>query len=215
MELPGQEIPREPAPASKPPAAVFLSATIVIFFLTLGAADFVGFVPNYIDGDNKVSLSNLPQLGNENSVLPEHITAPSINLSLPVQNPATRDIPTLDSALQNGPVRYIDSAKLGEKGNILIFAHSSHLPIVRNQMYRAFNRISELKEGDSISVFGGGKEYKYKVSKVRQTDASEEVIDLSPKNGTRLTLSTCDTFGKKSARWVVEADFVGVFPVAK
>ena len=82
-------------------------------------------------------------------------------------------------------------------------------------MYRAFNRISELKEGDSISVFGGGKEYKYKVSKVRQTDASEEVIDLSPKNGTRLTLSTCDTFGKKSARWVVEADFVGVFPVAK
>ena len=63
----------------KQTAGDFLSATIVIF-LTLGAADFVGFVPNYIDGDNKVSLSNPPQLGNENSVLPEHITAPSINL---------------------------------------------------------------------------------------------------------------------------------------
>lgn len=196
----------------KPPVGVFLSATIVIFFLTLGAADFVGFVPNYLDEGKKVSLSDLPQLSEESGVLPERITAPSINLDLPVQNPATRDVPMLDSALKNGPVRYVDSASLGEKGNILIFAHSSHLPIVRNQMFKAFNRISELKEGDSISVFGGGYEYVYKVSKVRQTDASEEIIDLSPKNGTRLTLSTCDTFGKKSARWVVEADFVTVIP---
>jgi len=212
MELPGHEMPKKSVSENRPPVAVFLSAAIIIFFLALGTADFLGFVPNYIDGGNKVPLSNLPQLGDEKGILPERITASSINLDLPVQNPATREIPILDSALQNGPVRYVDSAKLGEKGNILIFAHSSHLPIVRNQMYRAFNRISELKEGDSISVFGGDKEYKYKVIKVRQTDASEEVIDLSPKNGTRLTLSTCDTFGKKSARFVVEADLTTVLP---
>lgn len=221
MELPGHEIPQKSESTNRPPVGVFLATTVVIFFLTLGVADFVGFVPNYLDGStsltaggsaSKVALSNLPQLGDEKGVLPERITAPSINLDLPVQNPATRDIPSLDSALQNGPVRYIDSAELGEKGNMLVFAHSSHLPIVRNQMFKAFNRISELKEGDSISVFGAGKEYVYKVSKVRQTDASEEIIDLSPKNGTRLTLSTCDTFGKKSARFVVEADFVDSLP---
>lgn len=214
MELPVHEVTQKPELANKPPVGVFLSATVVIFFLMLGAADFVGFVPNYLDEGKKVLLSNLPQLSEESGVLPDRITAPSINLDLPVQNPATREIPILDSALQNGPVRYIDSAELGEKGNMLVFAHSSHLPIVRNQMFKAFNRISELKEGDSISVFGGGYEYKYIVAKVRQTDASEEVIDLSPKNGTRLTLSTCDTFGKKSARFVVEADFAGAVPSA-
>ncbi|OGG58184.1 hypothetical protein A3C86_00805 [Candidatus Kaiserbacteria bacterium RIFCSPHIGHO2_02_FULL_49_16] len=231
----------------RPPAAVFLATVFVVFVLTVLAADSFGFVPSYIDGstqlttsgsvdgehDRTIALSDLPQLGSleaikavapeiiQEGILPEHISAPSIGLDLIVQNPATRDIPTLDTALQNGPVRYIDSAKLGEKGNILIFAHSSHLPVVRNQMYKAFNRINELKVGDSITISGGstslttgGTDYIYSVTKVRLTDANEEIIDLSKTNGTRLTLSTCDTFGKKSARFVVEADFVGTVPSA-
>lgn len=192
-----------------PPKRVFLSAVLVIFFLSLSAADSVGFVPSYIDGtDSKIALSNLPQLGAENDtgILPDHLVIPSISLDLPIQNPATKDTELLDAALQKGPVRYVDSAKLGEKGNMLVFAHSSHLPIVHNQMYRAFNRISELKKDDLIIVSGGEKEYTYRVTNVRITDANEEVIDLGKSQGTRLTLSTCDTFGKKSARWVVEAE---------
>ena len=210
-------LPRAESRGVKPPKSVFLAATIVIFFLSLSAADSIGLVPSYLDESqrgvqNKVALSNLPQLGETNGVLPERIVAPTISLDLPIQNPDTRDVALLDEALQNGPVRYTDSAKLGEKGNILIFAHSSHLPIVHNQMYKAFNRISELKVGDSITVSGGGNDYLYAVTSVRLTDANDEIIDLSKTNGTHLTLSTCDTFGKKSARFVVEADFIGVFP---
>lgn len=216
----------------KPPKAVFLATVFVVFVLTLSAADSVGFVPNYIDGTepvpraDSISLADLPPLGypqadgtvvadaDQQGILPEHIQAPSIGLDLIVQNPSAKDVEVLDAYLQKGPVRYVDSAELGEQGNMLVFAHSSHLPIVNNQMYKAFNRINELKEGDSVTVSGGGTDYIYSVTSVRHTDASEEVIDLSTTNGTHLTLSTCDTFGKKSARWVVEADLVGAVPSA-
>jgi len=46
---------------------------------------------------------------------------------------------------------------------------------------------------------------------VRLTTAQEELVDLSPRGGKRLTLSTCNSFGQKSERWVVEASFVGEF----
>jgi LPXTG-site transpeptidase (sortase) family protein len=205
------------ASSSKPPVPVFLAATIVIFFLSLSAADSIGFVPCYVDGtecSRSVALRDLPELGEKlvvsEGVLPERISIPAIALDLLVQNTPSRDLEVLTEALKDGPIRYVDSAELGERGNMLVFAHSSNLPIVYNQMYKAFNRIHELEPGDIITVSGGGKQYLYSVTSVRQTDASEEIIDLSPSVGTKLTLSTCDTLTSKTARFVVEADFLGV-----
>lgn len=213
----------------KPPKAVFFSASIVLFFLTFSAADSVGFVPYYIDGTapKGVALSELPELGEKKKneikppvstlpvALPERIVISSIGLDLPVQNPSTRDINALDTILHSGPARYVDSAKLGEEGNVLIFAHSSRLPVVHNQMFKAFNRVSELAVGNVISIIGKdasgvSKTYLYVVRSVRRGDANDEVIDLSPKKGTRLTLVTCDTLTSKESRWILEADFVGV-----
>lgn len=211
---------------NRAPAPVFLATTIVIFFLSLSAADSVGFVPCSLDGtceSGNVALSNLPTLGdeqeesreqqtanNEVAVLPDRIVIQEIGLDLPVQNPQTRDIVALDEYLKDGPVRYMDSAQLGESGNVLIFAHTSHLPVVKNQMYKAFNRIPELKAGDSITVQGDGKTYLYTVRSVRQADADEETISLAPSLGRKLTLVTCDTLTSKSSRFVLEADFVAV-----
>lgn len=208
----------------KAPAGVFVATTIVIFFLTLSAADSIGFVPCYIDGTecthDSVALSELPELGpepvapapqpaNVPTAMPERLVIPQISLDLPVQNPATRSIAQLDELLKNGPVRYVDSARLGEKGNVLIFAHTSHRPVVKNQMYKAFNRVPELKTGDTITVKGNGKSYVYTVSSVRRADVSEDIISLS-KEGQKLTLVTCDTLTGKSARFILEAEFVGV-----
>ncbi len=207
---------------------VYLATSFVIFFLTLSAADSIGFVPDYIDGttpaapapvepSREVALSALPELGepqivsgvDEAGVLPTRMVIPSIDLDLPIQNPDTRDVNTLDNLLQQGPARYVDSAELGQKGNVLIFAHSSHLPIVHNQMFRAFNNIPNLKAGDSIKLEGDGKTYLYSVTSVRRADASDAVVDLSASLGQKLTLVTCDTLTGKSARWILEADFVG------
>ena len=134
--------------------------------------------------------------------------AASIGLDLNIQNPATRDIGTLDEILKDGPARYVDSALLGEKGNVLIFAHSSRLPVVRNQMYKAFNRVAELKPGETITLSGGGREFLYTVKSVRRADAEEELISLA-KDGNKLTLVTCDTLTSKTSRFIVEAELVG------
>lgn len=210
--------------SKKPPVGVFLAATILIFFLSLSAADSVGFVPDYIDGtapesapaSQSVALSSLPDLGDASlattslGVLPAHISIPGAGIDLDVQNPATTDLAALDALLQNGPARFTNSAKLGVPGTVIIFAHSSHLPLVHNKMFQAFNNIPELKAGDSITLTGeDGKSYLYHVTKLYKADATNTSIDVSPSLGTRLVLVTCDTLTGKSARFVLEADFVG------
>lgn len=214
-------------PRLKPPLPVFFATAVVIFFLTFSAADSVGFVPYYVDGTpptrsrpttEAVDLAHLPTLGEPQLVqapaqtsLPVRIRIDAIGLDLPVQNPSTRDIAALDVLLQNGPARYIDSAQLGAEGNVLVFAHSSHLPVVKNQMFKAFNRIPELAGGEMIMLTGkDGKNYLYRVDGVRTADADEAVIDLRPSVGTKLTLVTCDTLTSKSSRFVLEATFVSV-----
>lgn len=217
------------AQSNKPPKRVFFAAVVLIFFSTVSAADSIGFVPSYIDGippqtepsRGTVALSDLPQLSEiyktigespaaPQGVLPERIKSQAIGLDAVIQNPDTRDLDSLAAAILKSPTRYVDSAKLGVPGNMLVFGHSSTYKVVRNPMYKVFNRISELKPGDTISVFGGGVEYVYSVTSVRSVDVNEAVIDLSAAQGTKLTLTTCDILTGKSARFIVEADYVGM-----
>jgi LPXTG-site transpeptidase (sortase) family protein len=211
------------ATAKKPPVAVFLAASVVMFFMSLSTADSFGFVPCFLDGTctqaDSVALSSLPQLGvtDDSSttaagVLPARIQIPAINMDLAVQNPDTRDVDALDALLVNGPARYVDSAELGQAGNMVIFAHSSHLPIVHNKMFQAFNQVPNLVAGDAITIVGqDGKNYLYSVVSVVKADTNDgTTIDLSGAKGTQLTLVTCDTLTGTSARFVLTADFVGV-----
>ena len=144
--------------------------------------------------------------------LPVRIVAKSIGLDKPVVNPTSTDIDVLDAALLDGTVRYPTSARLGEEGTIFIFGHSSYLPIVRNQNYKAFNSIQKLKPGETVSVYSATAEYRYTVTGVRLADASEDVIEL-PAMGKFLTLVTCDSFGKKTDRFVVTAELQGVYRI--
>ena len=174
------------------------------------------------DSAGHLALASLPQLGITTApqasissaskpIEPERIVIHSIGLDLPISNPTETSVEALDFALLSGTVRYPLSAKLNEEGNVFIFGHSSHIAFVKNQMFKAFNHISELKEGDTIKVSGGGIAYIYRVDTVRRTDVSDAIVDLSPTQGKRLTLSTCDSFTGKSSRFVVEADFVGAY----
>lgn len=212
----------------------------MVFFLTLSMLSSIGFVPSYIDGvypdslaeetqpidalpnsAGRLALADLPMLGSsvrpysppitDPAVDPERIVIHSIDVDLPVLNPEETTVSALDHALLSGSVRYPLSARLNEQGNVFIFGHSSSLPIIKNQMFKAFNRLSELEEGDTVKLVGAGKAHVYRVESVRRTDVSEEMIDLSTKNGRRLTLSTCDSFGGKSSRFVVEAVFIGAY----
>lgn len=221
--------------SKKPPVPVFLSAVVLLFFCTLSTADSIGFVPDYIDGttptntsgtatgsNDSVPLSSLPQLGETTApatqtvtptgIEPTRLIISSVGIDLPVQNPSTTDVNTLDNLLKNGPAHYINSADLGQAGNLIIFAHSSHLPIVVNKMFQAFNKVPDLNKGDSITIVGSdGKNYLYSVVSVVKADVnSGTTIDTSPTHGTNLTLVTCDTLTGVSARFVLTATFIGV-----
>ncbi len=212
------------------PVPVFLATAVLVFFFSLSAADSIGFVPDYIDGtspadstsqsSDSVALANLPQLGVSNepatqtaAILPEHITIDSVGLDLPVQNPATTDVNALDNLLKQGPAHYGPSANLGVPGNIIIFAHSSHLPdiMIHNKMYQAFNQIPNVQPGASVAITGSdGKTYLYSVDSVVKADTNDgTTIPLVVSSGSKLTLVTCDTLTGVSARFILTASFVG------
>ncbi|MBY0111082.1 sortase [Patescibacteria group bacterium] len=138
---------------------------------------------------------------------PLRIEIPKVGIEASVNNPESTDIAVLDDALLSGTVRYPTSATLGEEGNVVIFGHSSHLPVVHNQAFKAFNDIEKLVEGDTIIVYGETYRYIYAVETVEQADANSDLIPLAVE-GSKLTLSTCDTFRAKSARFVVTATLV-------
>ncbi len=139
--------------------------------------------------------------------LPIKIEIPKINLSATVVNSTTTVVAVLDEALLKGVVRYPTSARLGETGNMVLFGHSSYLPIVSNQAYKTFNGIQKLSEGDAVIVYSSDKAYTYRVKSVTKESANDASISLSVA-GSVLTLATCDSFGAKTDRFVVVADLV-------
>jgi len=145
---------------------------------------------------------------------PVKISIPTINLSATISNPVSTDIDVLDNALLTGAVRYPTSAELGQEGNVILFGHSSYLPIVNNKAYKTFDGIQNLKVGDRITVSSGTTAYTYAVTSVqKESAASEDGIALTS-TGHTLTLATCNSFGTKSDRFVVSADLVESYPLA-
>ena len=143
------------------------------------------------------------------SELPTKIEISHINLSANIMNPTTTNIAALDTELLKGAVRYPTSAKLGEMGNVVLFAHSSYIPVVGNQAYKAFNNIQKLAVGDIVTVYSVGTAYTYSVrSVVKEVVDNNAGIPLSV-TGKVLTLVTCNSFtDTKQDRFVLTADFV-------
>ena len=140
--------------------------------------------------------------------LPMKIEIKTIGSLAEIANPTTLDIVALDKELLKGAVRYPTSAKLGEIGNVVLFGHSSYLPVVGNQAYKTFNGIQKLVAGDVITVYSSDTAYTYRVKGVAKEIAdNNSAIPLSVA-GKMLTLVTCNSFGAKLDRFVVTADFV-------
>lgn len=144
---------------------------------------------------------------------PLRIAIPAIELSAAISNPTTTDTAVLDGKLLSGAVRYPTSAKLGETGNVVLFGHSSYLPIVGNQAYKTFNGIQKLVPGDAVTVYSATTAYVYRVRNMMKESANDAGINLAVA-GRVLTLSTCNSFGTKSDRFVVTADFVESHPIS-
>lgn len=195
----------------------FLGLFLFAFFssvVTLASLDLLPEAPTQTASNTAVSGAAAVPLSVQVSELPVKIEAPSIGLVAAIANPTTTTIEVLDRNLLKGAVRYPTSAKLGEDGNVVLFGHSSYLPVVGNPAYKTFNNIQKLKPGDTVTVYSSVTAYTYRVkSFMKQSAAGDDGIPLSV-SGKVLTLSTCDSFGTKTDRFVVTADFVESHPIS-
>lgn len=201
---------------------IYIIYIIIIFSITAISLASVGIIPDYPLNSSStksikpvitltsVSVHDTPaKIFIEN---PVKISMPSIHKSASIKNPDTQDVRVLNKALLSGAVRYWHSAKLGEKGNIVLFGHSSYIPIILNQAYKTFSGIQNLHRGASIFVYSTTTVYEYAVDTVKKQNTTTDSVNLL-KPGKNLTLITCNVFGKKSDRFVVSAHFVKSYPI--
>ncbi len=192
----------------------FLVVFFVIFTLTYGVLFAVDFLPEpKTSTPAKVVATSTPATTTKvveevapvaMAEEPVLLTIPSLDRVVTVLNPETRDIVELDQELLKGVVRHPDSALLGEDGNVVILGHSSYLPNVMNKNFQALNGVQKMKWGDIIELESDGTRYTYRVEKVYQAKASGVTIPTDV-SGKRLTLVTCNSFGAKEDRFIVEA----------
>ena len=190
---------------------IFLVSFVLIFFTTLSILSTVGVVPEN-SNVSETSLIKPVLASSEKQYDPVNIVIDSVGIDSVVLNPESRDISGLDEALRSGVVHYPGSGTLADNSNMFLFGHSSHLPIVHNKAYQLFNNLEKVKTGEEILVKSKNNEYVYRVSKVSLVDANEALVEISNKKK-KLTLSTCNSFGETSERYVVEADFVRSYPL--
>jgi len=190
---------------------------LFISFITFTGLYLIGGVPEELRViDQEQVFSGTVQSTTTDGIveqleLPERIVIDKIGVNTPVSNPDQSDNETLNGALLKGAVRYPGSGTLG-RGNMFIFGHSTGLRVVNNQAFKAFNRVRELNIGDQIRIFSKNMEYNYKVLSVKLVDSNTALVDFS-RQETMLTLSTCNVFGQKQDRYVVEALFVKSIPL--
>ncbi len=215
--------------------AVVMTGVFVVIGGTLGYLDLLPESPE-VQADDAVQERSMPVLlapydihGTDSSpvvsVSSEEVEAPAvlaitkdtsvrrvvinaIGLNATVSTPPSTDLAVLDNALLKGAVRYPDSAQLGDVGNMLIFGHSSSLPVIHNQNFRIFNRLHELEAGDVVRVQSTTHEYVYRVESVRMAKAEDVMVRFDTREK-RLTMVTCNnSFGDTSDRYLVEAAFI-------
>lgn len=204
----------------------------VVFFTTIFIVTFVflyifGLVPKEIDQSEKEGvldvlrrntienasyIDNILSGENDHVVIdyksneePKKLSIPSIGLEVSVENPESKSVAVLDEYLKKGVVRYEDSGLLGS-GNMLLFGHSGG-GVNSSPAYKFFNNIKNLKKDDVVYIDSDNYRYVYKVSNVSLVNANTALVDFGRKEN-MVTLSTCNTFGAKQERHVVEALFI-------
>lgn len=141
---------------------------------------------------------------------PQYLEVPSLGIKTSIESPETTSVSVLDAALQRAAVYYQGSGTPGNR-NMLIFGHSTGFSVVRNPAYKVFNTIKNAKAGEMIYVRTVSGTHTYKIREVKRVSKYNTWIQFDSAKP-MLTLATCDSFGKASDRWVLEADYVGYTP---
>jgi LPXTG-site transpeptidase (sortase) family protein len=146
--------------------------------------------------------------------LPVRLIIDKLDRDVKILNPKSDTVEALDAALLEGIVRHPDSATFAKTGTMFLLGHSSYLPTVHNKAFQALNGIQKLEWGDEIRIQSKTTEYVYRVQKVYEVKASAASADVQWDKAT-IILVTCNSFGSKDDRYVVEGYLVKSYPIGK
>lgn len=189
---------------------------LIIFILFTILVRVFDSVKN-IDGSNQVISQTKAETRKEivdikplpiKSYLPLSLDIPGYNISTNIESPPNTKVEVLDSALTRAAVYYPGSGTPGSN-NTLIFGHSTSFKIVRNKSYQIFNNLKNVPVGTLIYIRTQEGVHVYKTTKVQRVSKYTSWIQFKSEKPI-LTLATCDSFGKASDRWVLEAEYVGM-----
>lgn len=141
------------------------------------------------------------------------IVIPKINVEAPV----VYDVPSIaeddvQKGLEHGVVHYITTPNPGEKGNSVIFGHSSSNILNKGKFKFAFLLLKSLDKDDTFIVQKDGKRYVYKIySKYVTSPTDLSVLGPPPADKPAImTLITCDPPGTSTNRLIIQAE--QIFP---
>ncbi len=172
------------------------------------------FIAPFITPSRQVSSTPIINDPNDTNTGPEEkVIIPKINVEIPVvyDEPSIEE-KALQKALEHGVVHYATTPAPGEKGNAVIFGHSSNNILNQGKYKFAFVLLSRLEAGDTFYLTYGGTRYTYKVYEkkiVKPTDLG--VLSDAGKTATA-TLITCDPPGTSLNRLVVIGEQINPDP---
>jgi LPXTG-site transpeptidase (sortase) family protein len=188
---------------------LFLITALSIFIILGSLLLAFNLVPSQLassGNERNVGAEPSPEPAYAEDVFPTRIAIASVGIDTTVERPQSQNVETLDAALLKGAVYYPGSGSL-VRGNAFFFGHSTGITVVRNQAYKAFNNLKNVQAGDEIRVYGeDGNIYVYSAVSTELVTEDSTLVEFDTTER-MITLSTCNTFGKKEERHVVKAIF--------
>ncbi len=185
---------------------------VVIFVLLFSFFNERFLVPFIRPNTNVSATPIIVDVNGGGPVGPEaKIIIPKINLEAPV----VYDVDTIEEkavqkGLENGVLHYGTTPNPGEKGNAVIFGHSSGNILNKGKYKFAFILLKSLDNGDTFIVQKDGKRFVYKIYNKYVTTPGDVSVLQSGDKPAMMTLITCDPPGTSTNRLIVQAE--QIFP---
>lgn len=142
------------------------------------------------------------------------IVIPSIGVKAPVIYESSPNNNTIAYDLRSGVVHYGTTALPGEKGNVVIFGHSSGLTWAPGNYKFVFTLLDKLRAGQQITLDYHGTRYVYVVSDSQVVAPTDMKVLNTNGAQSELSLITCTPVGTSKNRLVVHAKQLYPDPVS-
>lgn len=157
-----------------------------------------------IPGVDYTKASNWFPSAHASAPLPTLVS--SYSLSIPKLNIKNSIVSTTSDDLFKNLVHYVGSSLPGEKGNTVVFGHSTLPQLFNSKDYKTiFSTLHTLKVGDSFMVDIDGVVYKYLIFEIKVIEADDISVLEQKYDDSYITLITCTPPGTYWKRLIIKA----------